>query len=237
MSSVAVASLPEHAPTGPLLRLSATAGALATGLRRRERGARARHGALGSRLRGPALPRRERRHGPARVPVAARQHDRGARPPARGRGARRRRGLERECRLGDRRCTWRARASRSARRSSRSPRTRRGAPAPLASWRDYLTLTKPRIMTLLLLTGAAGMFVGAQGVPPLDLFLVTMVGLASRVRRGLGAQPRHRPGHRPAHGQPYAEPAGRLRARDAPRRRSSSGSSCRRSRSRSSPRR
>ena len=54
----------------------------------------------------------------------------------------------------------------------------RGAPAPLASPRDYLTLTKPRIMTLLLLTGAAGMFVGAQGVPPLDLLAVTMAGLA-----------------------------------------------------------
>ena len=33
-------------------------------------------------------------------------------------------------------------------------------------------------MTLLLLTGAAGMFVGAQGVPPLGLFAVTMLGLA-----------------------------------------------------------
>ena len=44
--------------------------------------------------------------------------------------------------------------------------------------RDYLTLTKPRIMTLLLLTGAAGMFVGAQGAPPLWLFAVTMTGLA-----------------------------------------------------------
>ena len=32
----------------------------------------------------------------------------------------------------------------------------RGAPVPLASASDYLTLTKPRIMTLLLLTGAAG---------------------------------------------------------------------------------
>ena len=53
----------------------------------------------------------------------------------------------------------------------------RGAPVPFASARDYLTLTKPRIMTLLLLTGAAGMFVGAQGLPALDLFLVTMVGL------------------------------------------------------------
>jgi heme o synthase len=54
----------------------------------------------------------------------------------------------------------------------------RGEGAPLAAARDYLTLTKPRIMTLLLLTGAAGMFVGAQGVPPLGLFVVSMVGLA-----------------------------------------------------------
>jgi protoheme IX farnesyltransferase len=54
----------------------------------------------------------------------------------------------------------------------------RGVPSRLASPRDYLTLTKPRIMTLLLLTGAAGMFVGAEGVPPLGLFAVTMTGLA-----------------------------------------------------------
>jgi protoheme IX farnesyltransferase len=54
----------------------------------------------------------------------------------------------------------------------------RGSPAPLASWRDYLTLTKPSIMSLLLLTGAAGMFVGAQGAPPLGLFAVSMLGLA-----------------------------------------------------------
>jgi heme o synthase len=49
---------------------------------------------------------------------------------------------------------------------------------PLASARDYVTLTKPRIMTLLLVTGAAGMFVGAQGVPPIGLLVVTMLGLA-----------------------------------------------------------
>jgi len=54
----------------------------------------------------------------------------------------------------------------------------RGAPAPLASARDYLTLTKPKIMVLLLVTGAAGMFVGAQGVPPLGLFCTTLLGLA-----------------------------------------------------------
>ncbi len=41
----------------------------------------------------------------------------------------------------------------------------RGEPLPLGPWRDYVTLTKPRIMSLLLLTGAAGMFVGAGGWP------------------------------------------------------------------------
>jgi heme o synthase len=47
-----------------------------------------------------------------------------------------------------------------------------------ASWRDYVTLTKPRIMTLLLLTGAAGAFVGAGGVPDWGVFVATMSGLA-----------------------------------------------------------
>src|SRR3954468_18617720 len=54
----------------------------------------------------------------------------------------------------------------------------RGEAVPLGPWRDYITLTKPRIMSLLLLTGAAGMFVGAEGVPDGWLFLATMVGLA-----------------------------------------------------------
>ena len=50
-------------------------------------------------------------------------------------------------------------------------------PAPVA-WRDYVALTKPRIMSLLLLTGAAGMFVGAKGVPDGETFAAMMVGLA-----------------------------------------------------------
>ncbi|MGH3072303.1 MAG: heme o synthase [Gaiellaceae bacterium] len=54
----------------------------------------------------------------------------------------------------------------------------RGAPVPAGSWRDYVTLTKPRIMSLLLVTGAAGMFVGAQGAPSPWLFLAAMTGLA-----------------------------------------------------------
>jgi protoheme IX farnesyltransferase len=44
--------------------------------------------------------------------------------------------------------------------------------------RDYVTLTKPRVMSLLLLTGAAGTFVGAGGVPAADVFAATMIGLA-----------------------------------------------------------
>ncbi len=56
--------------------------------------------------------------------------------------------------------------------------TFRGAPADPGRWRDYLTLTKPRIMSLLLLTGLGGMFVGAEGAPPAWLVAVTMTGLA-----------------------------------------------------------
>jgi protoheme IX farnesyltransferase len=44
--------------------------------------------------------------------------------------------------------------------------------------RDYVTLTKPRIMSLLLLTGGAGAFVGAGGTPAWGAFAATMVGLA-----------------------------------------------------------
>jgi protoheme IX farnesyltransferase len=56
--------------------------------------------------------------------------------------------------------------------------TFRGEPVPMGPWRDYVTLTKPRIMSLLLLTGAAGAFVGAQGWPPAAAFTAGMVGLA-----------------------------------------------------------
>jgi protoheme IX farnesyltransferase len=52
------------------------------------------------------------------------------------------------------------------------------AQAAAGGWRDYVTLTKPRIMSLLLLTGVCGMFVGAGGVPPLGDLAVLVVGLA-----------------------------------------------------------
>jgi protoheme IX farnesyltransferase len=54
----------------------------------------------------------------------------------------------------------------------------RGAPVPRASWREYLTLTKPRVMSLLLVTGFCGMIVGARGWPGTALAIEAMVGLA-----------------------------------------------------------
>jgi len=54
----------------------------------------------------------------------------------------------------------------------------RGRPVPAGPWRDYVALTKPRIMSLLLLTGLCGMVVGAAGWPETWLVAVTMGGLA-----------------------------------------------------------
>ncbi len=54
----------------------------------------------------------------------------------------------------------------------------RGEAAPLGPWRDYVTLTKPTIMALLVLTGAAGMFVGAGGWPGGVELVAMLAGLA-----------------------------------------------------------
>ncbi|MEO9175277.1 MAG: heme o synthase, partial [Gaiellales bacterium] len=48
---------------------------------------------------------------------------------------------------------------------------------PVGAWRDYVTLTKPRIMSLLLLTGGAAMVVGAGGWPATSRAVETIVGL------------------------------------------------------------
>jgi protoheme IX farnesyltransferase len=54
----------------------------------------------------------------------------------------------------------------------------RGERVPWGSWRDYVTLTKPRIMTLLLVTGFCGMIAGARGWPGTGTAIAAMVGLA-----------------------------------------------------------
>lgn len=48
---------------------------------------------------------------------------------------------------------------------------------PRVTWRDYLTLTKPRVMSLLLLTTVAAMFAAADGPPSLQA-LWAQFGLA-----------------------------------------------------------
>jgi protoheme IX farnesyltransferase len=54
----------------------------------------------------------------------------------------------------------------------------RGDTLPSGPWRDYVTLTKPRIMSLLLVTGAGGMFVGAGGWPGGPELMSMLLGLA-----------------------------------------------------------
>jgi heme o synthase len=54
----------------------------------------------------------------------------------------------------------------------------RGERVPWGSWRDYVSLTKPRIMSLLLVTGFCGMIAGARGWPGTGTALAAMLGLA-----------------------------------------------------------
>jgi len=54
----------------------------------------------------------------------------------------------------------------------------RGELVPPGSWRDYVALTKPRIMSLLLLTGFSGMLVGERGWPSTSVAVAAMAGLA-----------------------------------------------------------
>jgi heme o synthase len=55
---------------------------------------------------------------------------------------------------------------------------RTGRPTvPEGSLRDHITLTKPRIMVLLLVTGLCAMVAAARGVPSAGLLLATMIGL------------------------------------------------------------
>ncbi len=54
-----------------------------------------------------------------------------------------------------------------------------GVVAP--SWRDYVEICKPRVVLLMLVTAAVGMFLAvpaAEGPPPLSIFVFTMLGIA-----------------------------------------------------------
>ena len=46
------------------------------------------------------------------------------------------------------------------------------------SWRDYLEMTKPRVVLLMLLCALVGMFVATPESPPLDIILFGLLGIA-----------------------------------------------------------
>jgi protoheme IX farnesyltransferase len=47
-----------------------------------------------------------------------------------------------------------------------------------ASWRDYLELTKPRVVALIVLTSVVGTLLATPGVPPLDALVFGNLGIA-----------------------------------------------------------
>ena len=130
------------------------------------------------------------------------------------------------------RCSRRRRSSpprprsRDAARTSRSLRSTlatllvvtaqafRGERVPWGSWRDYVALTKPRIMSLLLVTGFCGMIAGARGWPGTAIARLGDGRPRARVRRRERAEPRARPRHRPADGRADEAPPGRIRPRE-----------------------
>ena len=112
---------------------------------------------------------------------------------------------------------WRRHCSAPRRRSA-------GEHVPAGAWRDYLALTKPRIMVLLLITAAAGMFVGAGGLPNLPELAIVLAGGCARLWRGERAESLPRPRHRrpdgrsnvgkaDRRGSPDPSAGGRVRAR------------------------
>lgn len=48
----------------------------------------------------------------------------------------------------------------------------------IAGWRDYLELTKPRVVMLLMLTAIVGMFMATPNMVPLDILLIGSLGMA-----------------------------------------------------------
>ena len=46
-----------------------------------------------------------------------------------------------------------------------------------ASWRDYLTLTKPRVVAVLVLTSMVGMLLASPVLPSVDLFILANLGI------------------------------------------------------------
>ncbi|MBP2699240.1 heme o synthase [Photobacterium lucens] len=55
--------------------------------------------------------------------------------------------------------------------------TRRARTPAVALWRDYLTMTKPKVVAMLLLTALVGMCLAVQGIPPADAVILGLAGI------------------------------------------------------------
>ncbi|KPA53516.1 protoheme IX farnesyltransferase [Photobacterium leiognathi subsp. mandapamensis] len=54
---------------------------------------------------------------------------------------------------------------------------RRTRAPSVALWRDYLTMTKPKVVAMLLLTALVGMCLAVQGIPPADAVILGLAGI------------------------------------------------------------
>ncbi|WP_318422836.1 heme o synthase [Photobacterium leiognathi] len=54
---------------------------------------------------------------------------------------------------------------------------RRTRAQSVALWRDYLTMTKPKVVAMLLLTALVGMCLAVQGIPPADAVILGLAGI------------------------------------------------------------
>jgi protoheme IX farnesyltransferase len=55
---------------------------------------------------------------------------------------------------------------------------------PVASWRDYYTLTKPRVVQLLVFTAVIGMFLSTPGMVPWDVLILGSLGIGLAASSG-----------------------------------------------------
>lgn len=61
-------------------------------------------------------------------------------------------------------------------KSQRTHSSRVRAPV-IAVWRDYLTMTKPKVVAMLLLTALVGMCLAVQGIPPANAMILGLTGI------------------------------------------------------------
>ncbi|MGF1784399.1 heme o synthase [Photobacterium swingsii] len=58
-----------------------------------------------------------------------------------------------------------------------SPRTPASSSAKPALWQDYLTMTKPKVVAMLLLTALVGMCLAVPGIPPMKAVVLGLLGI------------------------------------------------------------